>query len=70
MWQSLEVSYNNNKVTQMENDLKSKQIKLVQLQDDTGAMQTVEKNQKDALKGLGKNKENSAKMSNLNNKMR
>ena len=53
-------------INKMENDLKDKVNVLNQLKNEADAVQKVEKEQKGALTHLNRNKENSAKMSNLN----
>lgn len=70
MWQQLEHSYNIELINKLEDDLKDKTNKLNQLKDETNSLHKVGKEQKGALENLNRNKENSAKMSNLSNQLK
>lgn len=65
LWQTLEHSYNIEMINKMEDDLKDKYNRLSLLKEEAQSVQKVEKDQKGALENLNRNKENSAKMSNL-----
>lgn len=67
MWTQLEHSYNIELINKLEDELKDKTNRLNLAKNEVESVQKIEKEQNGALENLNRNKENSNKISNLNN---
>jgi chromosome segregation ATPase len=71
MWQILEASHNVEGINKLEDELKAKTKQVDKLKADVEAMERISKEQNNALDSLGgKNKENSQKLYQLNQRVR